>query len=403
MQHIPVRRIIHGQCPFGSSTSMKKIPCTIIRGGSSKGIFVERELLPPEGPERDRCVLALFGSPDPRQIDGLGGADKLTSKTAIMGPPTREDCDVDYLFGQVNIALPRIDWLSNCGNISAGAAIYPIYKGWVKSSESRITVAIHQVNTGRRLLATVPLEDGELKQDGDFQLGGVPGTGARIDLDFKDFGGCILDKGILPTGHAIDQFTVPGIGIIDVSVIDMANVCLFVRASDVGMDHEQDVVALQNDRSVVSRLEKIRETVALELGVIGAKNVAEELLVAVNPMLFIVGKPRSYKTLSGTEVAKDAFDLFARSITRSAFSKAYPGSGSIATGVSCGIPGTISAEILRDVPRMESPYAVRVGHPGGILEMETVIQQDSRKNYVVESAVVGRTARVLMEGVAFIR
>ena len=320
-----------------------------------------------------------------------------------MGPPTRDDCDIDYLFGQVNIALPRINWLSNCGNISAGAAIYPIYKGQVKSSESTVKVAIHQVNTGRRLLATVPLEDGQLQQEGNFQLGGVPGTGARIDLDFKDFGGCILDKGILPTGHAIDQFTVPGIGIVDVSVIDMANLCLFVRASDVGMDHEKDVVALQNDRSLVSRLEKIRETVALELGVIGAENAAEELLVAVNPLLFIVGKPRSYKTLSGTEVAKDAFDIFARSITRAAFSKAYPGSGSIATGVSRGIPGTIPPEMLEELPKMASPYAVRVGHPGGILEMETVIRLDSQKNYVVESAVVGRTARVLMEGVAFIR
>ncbi len=382
---------------------MKKIPCTIIRGGSSKGIFVERELLPPEGLERDRCVLALFGSPDPRQVDGLGGADKLTSKAAIMGPPTRKDCDIDYLFGQVNIALPRIDWLSNCGNISAGAAIYPIYKGQVKSSESRVTIAIHQVNTGRRLLATVPLKDGELQPEGDFQLGGVPGTGARIDLDFKDFGGCILDRGILPTGHAVDQFTVPGIGKLDVSVIDMANLCLFVRASDIGMDHEKDVVALQNDRGIVSTLEKIRETVALELGVIKVENAAEELLVLVNPLLFIVGKPRSYKTLSGNIVEGNRFDLFARSMTRAAFSKAYPGSGSIATGVSCGIPGTISAEMLGDLPKMGSPYAVRVGHPGGILEMETVIRQDSRKKYVVDSAVVGRTARVLMEGVAFIK
>jgi 2-methylaconitate cis-trans-isomerase PrpF len=382
---------------------VKQIPCTIIRGGSSKGIFVDGELLPPEGPERDQSVLALFGSPDPRQIDGLGGADKLTSKAAIMSPSTREDCDIDYLFGQVNIALPRIDWGSNCGNISAGAAIYPIYKGQVKSNESTVRIAIHQVNTGRRLLATVPLKDGQLRPEGDFHLGGVPGTGARIDLDFKDFGGCILNKGILPTGHTMDQYTVPGIGKLDVSVIDMANLCLFVRASDIGMDHEKDVVALQSDQDVVSALEKIRETVALELGVIKAENRAEELLVLVNPLLFIVGKPRSYKTLSGNDVAGNTFDLFARSITRAAFSKAYPGSGSIATGVSCGIPGTIACEMLRDVPKMGSPYTVRVGHPGGILEIDTVMRQDSQKNYVVDSAVVGRTARVLMEGVAFIR
>ncbi len=382
---------------------MKQIPCTIIRGGSSKGIFVERESLPPEGPERDRCLLALFGSPDPRQIDGLGGADKLTSKAAVMGPPTRDDCDIDYHFAQVNITLPRVDWGSNCGNISAGAAIFPLYKGYVKPQGRSVTVAIHQVNTGCRLLATVPLLNGEVQTEGDFQLGGVPGTGARIDLDFKDFGGCILKRGILPTGRAIDRFAVPGFGKLDVSVIDMANLCLFVRAADIGMDHAQDVVALQSDRAVVSALEKIRETAALELGVIKAENRAEELLVAVNPLLFIVGKPRPYRTLSGNDVDRQAFDVFARSITRAAFSKAYPGSGSIATGVSCGIPGTISAEMLPAVPETGSPYRVRIGHPGGILEVETAIRQDAQGNYGVDSAVVGRTARVLMEGVAFLR
>lgn len=320
-----------------------------------------------------------------------------------MGPPTRKDCDIDYLFGQVNIALPRIDWGSNCGNISTGAAIYPIYKGYVKSMESKVQVAIHQVNTGRRLLATVPLKDGELQSEGDFQLGGVPGTGARIDLDFKVFGGCILNKGILPTGHAVDSFNVPGMGKLEVSVIDMANLCLFIRASDIGMDHEQDVVTLQSDRDVVAKLEKIRGAVSLELGVIRAENAAAELLIAVNPMLFIVGKPRPYKTLSGNSVEGNRFDLFARSITRAAFSKAYPASGSIATAVGCGIPGTIPSEMPPAFPEMGASYAVRVGHPGGILEVGAVIRQDSQKNYVADAAVVGRTARVLMEGVAFIR
>ncbi|MHB8772881.1 MAG: PrpF domain-containing protein [Syntrophales bacterium] len=382
---------------------MKKIPCTIVRGGSSKGLFVERDSLPPEGPERDRCLLALFGSPDPRQIDGLGGADKLTSKAAVMGPPTREDCHIDYHFAQVNITLPRVDWGSNCGNISAGAAIYPIYKGYLKAEGPTATVAVHQVNTGRRLLATVPLQDGDLQTEGDFRLGGVPGTGARIDLDFSDFGGCILDRGLFPTGSAVDRFTIPGRGPLDVSVIDMANLCLFVRAADVGMDHAQDVVALQGDRALVAALEKIRETVARELGLIEGDDVAEELLVAVNPLLFIVGRPRDYRTLAGETVAGHGFDLFARSITRAAFSKAYPGSGSIATGVGSGLPGTIPAEMAGGVPDTGAPYRIRVGHPGGVLETSTAIRHDPQKGYVVDSAVVGRTARVLMEGVAFIR
>lgn len=382
---------------------MKKIPCTIIRGGSSKGLFVERDALPPAGPERDRYALALFGSPDPRQIDGLGGADKLTSKMAIMGPPTRKDCDIDYLFGQVNIALPRIDWRSNCGNISAGAAIYPIYKGYVKPQEGRMTVAIHQVNTGRRLVATVPVEGGEPATEGDFQIGGVPGKGARIDLDFKDFGGSTLNKGILPTGRAVDRFDIPGIGKLDVSIIDMANLCLFVRASDIGMDHEQDVVSLQSDRDVVAKLEKIRGTVAMEMGFIKPENAAEELMVVVNPLLFIVGKARPYKTLSGNGIEEDCFDLFARSITRASFSKAYPGSGSIATGICSGIPGTVSSEMLPACPTVGSPYKVRIGHPGGILEVDAAIGEDPQKGYVAGAAIIGRTARVLMEGTAFIR
>lgn len=382
---------------------MKKIPCTIIRGGSSKGIYVERDALPPAGPERDRCLLALFGSPDPRQIDGLGGADKLTSKAAIMGPPTRKDCDIDYHFGQVNIQLPRVDWGSNCGNLSAGAAIYPIYKGCIKSDAGSHTVAIHQVNTGRRLLATVPLADGGLQTEGDFEQGGVPGTGARIDLDFSDFGGCILNRGILPTGSAVDSFNIGGIGRLQVSVIDMANLCLFVRGADIGMDDERDVVSLQNDREVVAKLEKIRGAVALELGLIRATDAAAELMVAVNPMLFVVGRPRSYQTLSGDRIAGGRFDLFARSITRAAFSKAYPASGSIATGVACGVPGTIPSEMAPSCPAPGPRYAVRVGHPGGILVVDAAIGGDGRSGYSVGTAVVGRTARVLMEGVAFIR
>lgn len=383
---------------------MKKIPCTIIRGGSSKGVFFERSVLPPEGPDRDKCVLATFGSPDPRQIDGLGGADKLTSKTAVMGPPTREDCDIDYLFGQVNITLPRIDWASNCGNISAGAAIYPIYKGYVTSDADQVEVAIHQVNTGCRLLATVPLKDGAPATEGDFKIGGVPGTGAKIDLNFQDFAGCILNRGILPTGNPIDRYAVPGLGDIDVSVVDMANLCLFVRAGDVGLDHEKSLAELQADPEVVSRLEAIRAVVSAELDFITGENAAEDLLVSMNPLLFVVGKPRNYHAINGDMIEASGTDLFARSITRTLFSKTYPGSGSIATGVICGIPGTIPVEMFPGGVRpYGKPYKVRVGHPSGTLEVEAHLELDQDRKIKVTSANVGRTARVLMEGSAFIR
>lgn len=383
---------------------LKKIPCTIIRGGTSKGIFVERSELPPQGSERDKYILAIFGSPDPRQIDGLGGADKLTSKTAVMGPPTRTDCDIDYLFGQVNINLPRIDWASNCGNISAGAALYAVYKGYVRSKEKSADISVHQVNTGRRIGATVPLINEEPATEGDYSIGGVPGTGARIDLDFQDFAGCTLKKGLLPTGNPVDKFDVPGIGKIDVSVIDIANLCLFVRAADVGLDNEEALANLQADKTVVSRLEKIRAIVSAELDFIKGKNAAEDLLVSMNPLLFVEGTPRSYQTIDGNTIEGNDTDLFARSITRALFSKTHPGTGGVATVVSCGIPRTITAEMIPGGTRpFGGAYKIKIGHPSGIMELEARITQDDQHAIQVHSAVVGRTARVLMEGVAFIR
>jgi 2-methylaconitate cis-trans-isomerase PrpF len=321
-----------------------------------------------------------------------------------MGAPTRKDCDIDYLFGQVGTALPRIDWTSNCGNISSGAALYAVEKGYVRSKEDKVKVSIHQVNTGRRLLATVPLVDGRIATEGDFSIGGVPGTGARINLDFQDFAGCILKKSILPTGHPVDKFQVPDVGKLDVSVVDMANLCLFVRAADVGMDDERGIVDLQNDKDVVARLEKIRAAVAAEIGFIKGSNAAEDLLVKVNPLLFIVGRPRSYQTLLGKRVEGRDFDLFSRSITRAQFSKAYPGTGSIGTAVSCGIAGTVSSEMLPEgPPAMGKPYNVRVGHPGGILEVDAWLEDAKGGDIKANAAILGRTARLLMEGTAYVR
>jgi len=379
----------------------RPIKCTIIRGGTSKGVFIERDELPPPGPERDRIILAVYGSPDKRQIDGLGGADKLTSKTAIMGPPTRPDCDIDYHFGQVNIVLPRIDWTSNCGNISSGAAAYAIYKGYVKPTEPVTRVAVHQVNTGRRLLATVPVVDGELATDGDFKIGGVPGTGARIDLDFQDFAGCILKRGLLPTGSPVDRFQIPSFGKLDVSVVDVANLCVFVRASDVGMDNTLGVEELQANNELVALLEAIRSVAAAETGLVPREKVDEEMRVRVNPLLFIVGTPRNYSTLNGEAIDEGVTDLFSRSIARWAFSKTYPATGSIGTGVACVLPGTIPAEAVRGgAPAAGEVRKIRVGHPSGTLEVVAGVSEGGRE---VVRAEVGRTARVLMEGTAFIR
>jgi hypothetical protein len=382
---------------------MQGLECTILRGGSSKGIYIERELLPPPGVERDRLILDIFGSPDVRQIDGLGGADKLTSKVAVMGKPTRTDCDIDYLFGQVGTLIPRIDWTSNCGNLSAGAALYAVHKNYVPAGGAMASIAIHQVNTGRRLRASVPLQDGRAAPKGDFAIGGVPGTGPRIDLDFGDFGGGAMNRGILPTGNPVDRFEVPGIGRIEVSVIDAANLCVFVRAEDVGIDPLTGVEELQADRALIDRLEAIRATVSRDIGFIAEDKVEQEMRVRINPLLFAVAPPRTYKALNNITVDERDHDILSRSMTGRSFSKAYPGTGSVGTSVACGIAGTIAHEAYRGKAERGKTYRVRIGHPSGRLGVRARLDPVSNNPPELVSAIVGRTARVIMDGRAYLK
>jgi 2-methylaconitate cis-trans-isomerase PrpF len=378
---------------YGVGIEMQSLECTIVRGGTSKGIYIERDQLPPPGPERDRVVLEIFGSPDVRQIDGLGGADKLTSKVAVMGPSTRADCEIDYLFGQVGTKLPTIDWAGNCGNLSAGAALYAAHRGYVRSNGAAVVeLAIHQVNTGRRLRARVPMEGDRPALRGEFAIGGVPGTGPRIELDFGDFGGGAMRKGILPTGNVVDRFDVPGLPGLEASVIDAANLCVFVRARDVGLDPLAGVEALQADAALVARLESIRATVASAIGFV-TEDVAYQMQVRLNPLLFAVAEPQAYRALDGTVVDAGAHDLLSRSIARFAFSKAYPATGSIGTAVAVGLDGSIANQALRGEAGPGREYRVRIGHPGGCLEVRTLLEGRE-----LVSAVVGRTARVLMDG-----
>jgi len=378
---------------------MNRIGCSIIRGGTSKGVYLEREQLPPAGAARDRAILEVFGSPDARQIDGLGGADKLTSKVAVMGPPTRGDCAIDYLFGQVGIELPRIDWTSNCGNLSAGAALYAALRLPSPPADGVAEIAIHQANTGCRLLARVPFEEGRPREDGDFAIGGVPGTAARIDLDYGDFAGAIMKRGLLPTGRTVDRVSVTGLGRIEVSIVDAANLCVFVRAADVGLDPTAGIVELQQDRALVARLEAIRAAVARAIGFLEGPDVEEELKTRVNPLLFAVAPPQDY-AIAGGRVAAADHDLLSRSIARGAFSKAYPATGSIATAAAAGIAGTIPASFAGIAD--PAAYDLRVGHPGGCLSVAAGVAVD-RGTPRLRRAVVGRTARLIMEGQVALR
>ena len=293
-----------------------EIRTKIIRGGSSKGVFLDASEVPPAGPTRDAMILRLFGTLDRRQIDGLGGADKLTSKVAIIGPSNRMDCDVAYLFGQVGTEHPTVDWQSNCGNISAGAALYAAYQGLGNTSDNHRLIRIEQSNTGRVLEAMVPVEHGVPLKTGDFSIGGVPGQGPKIDLDFRDFSGSCLNRGLFPTGDRLSLVAVPGISPLEVTVMDMANLHIFVHANDLNIHPSVSVDPLQANRDLLERLDSLRATVALELGFFSTAELALSLSRNMNPLVHIIDSAHNYCASSGQSILQGDMDLLVRSYSR---------------------------------------------------------------------------------------
>jgi 2-methylaconitate cis-trans-isomerase PrpF len=344
---------------------------------------------------------SAIGSPDSRQIDGLGGAEKLTSKVAIMGPPTRDDCDVDYLFGQVSINLPLIDWSANCGNISSGAALYGALAGAGRIEDGVAHINVHQVNTGRRMRAEVPMLDGSPAVDGEFSISGVPGSGAPILLDFSDFAGSAMGKGLFPTGDRLNSFSIPGVGQLKVSIVDMTNLHFFVHARDLKFDTAEKFENIVANAELMERIALVRERIAEEIGFGSGSALKEKLSISVSPQVVIVHEPVSYSALDGSAVPDDSYDLFART-TNFAMHKAYPGTGAIATAVAIGVPGTLVNEVATVKTEFGKEYVSRIGHPSGTMNVQARIDE-SGGELKVAHANVGRTARLLMDGRTFFK
>ena len=287
------------------------IRCCIMRGGTSKAIFLLRNDLPRDEKLRDKLIMRIFGAPDVREIDGLGGADALTSKLAIIGPSTREGCDIDYLFGQVNMVEPMIDYVGNCGNISSAVGPFAIDEGFVDPVEPVTKVRIHQVNTDRVIIAEVPVKGKKAEVEGDHSILGVPGTGAKIVLDFADSAGSITGK-LLPTGNVTDILHIPDEGDIGVSLVDAANPLVFVRASDMGLKGDETPQAIDADARLLARIEKIRSVAAEKIGVVDDWRKATHERPYV-PFFAICAPPVSYKNwTTGKTVSADAIDLSVR-------------------------------------------------------------------------------------------
>ncbi len=243
------------------------IKCCIMRGGTSKAIFLLKNDLPKDEELRDKIIRRIFGAPDVREIDGLGGADPLTSKVAIIGRSTRKDCDVDYLFGQVNIVDPMIDYVGNCGNISSAVGPFAIDEGLADAIEPVTKVRIHQVNTNRVIITEVPVKGNKAEVEGSHTILGVPGTGARINLDFADNAGSVTGK-LLPTGNVTDVLKVEGVGNVEVSLVDAANPLVFIRAKDLGLTGDETPQERDTNAELLARIEKIRSFAAERIGVV---------------------------------------------------------------------------------------------------------------------------------------
>lgn len=377
-------------------TSQKRIRCTIMRGGTSKGVFFHAQDLPADPDARDRVLLAAFGSPDPRQIDGLGGANSLTSKTAIIAPSRRAGADVDYTFGQVSIDAPLVDYRGNCGNISSAVGPFVIDEGLLSVQEPITTVRIFNTNTGKIIEAAVPVVDGATAVDGDCAIAGVPGRGAPINLTFVDPGGAVTGQ-LLPTGRPTDRLSIPDRGELEVSLVDAGNPAVFFRAQDVGLSATETPAELEAQPGVLALFEQIRSQAAVMMGLVDDAAQATEQSPAV-PKVAAVGPPATYKSTAGDEVSAAAVDLVARTMSMQRPHRAYAITGAIALAAAAALPDTVVAGLLS--PKFEAGGRLRMGHPAGTMALEVESAPGTPQPHLRVTVV--RTARRLLDGHVYV-
>jgi 2-methylaconitate cis-trans-isomerase PrpF len=374
------------------------VRCTIMRGGTSKAVFFLKGDLPKDPVLRDKVIRRVFGAPDPREIDGLGGADNLTSKVAIIGPSTRQDCDVDYLFGQVSLVEPMIDYRSNCGNISSAVGPFAIDEGLVAAVEPVTKVRIHQVNTGRVIVAEVPVRGTKSEVEGDHVIAGCPGTGAKIVLDWADSAGAMTGK-LLPTGEVKDVLQVEGEGEVEVSLVDAAIPTVFIRAERLGLKGNETPQEIDGNEKLLKRIEKIRSYAAEKMKLCNDWREATKK-VPYTPFFAICAGPMAYTNwTTGEEVPENSVDLVVRLLFMQKMHKTYPVTGTVCTVAASMIPGTIANQLAR--PGIIERGELRIGHPAGVLTAEGRVEKQGQ-GYALKRATMDRTARCLMRGYAFI-
>ncbi|WP_313278962.1 2-methylaconitate cis-trans isomerase PrpF [Stutzerimonas balearica] len=379
-----------------------KIPATYMRGGTSKGVFFRLHDLPERcqvpGEARDRLFMRVIGSPDPygAQIDGMGGATSSTSKCVILSKSERPEHDVEYLYGQVSIDKPFVDWSGNCGNLSTAAGAFAIHAGLVDPARipdnGTCVVRIWQANIGKTIIAHVPITDGQVQETGDFDLDGVTFPSAEIVLEFLDPSDDGEEGGsMFPTGNLVDELEVPGIGTFKATMITAGIPTVFVNAEDIGYQGTELREDINGDPAQLARFEQIRVAGALRMGLI--KTAEDALTRQHTPKVAFVSPPKSYRASSGKTIEAGEVDLLVRALSMGKLHHAMMGTCAVAIGTAAAVPGTL-VNLAAGGGERES---VRFGHPSGTLRVGAEAKQVNGE-WTVTKAIMSRSARILMEG-----
>jgi 2-methylaconitate cis-trans-isomerase PrpF len=357
----------------------RRVRAVYMRGGTSRCLVFHEEDLPHPGAARDRILASALGSPDPygRQLDGLGGGISSLSKACIVGPSEHPDAQVDYTFAQVDVQSGHVDYAGNCGNCSSSIGPFAIDERLVPVTADETVVRIVNTNTKKLILAHVPVKDGEAAVEGDFELAGVPGRGARIALDFVDPGGAATGR-LLPTGRPRDE-----VGGVEASLVDATNPVVFVRARDLGLTGVEAPAQVDADRALAARLEALRRTAADMMGIPGSAAV---------PKIALVAAAAPFTALDGRAYATADADVVARVISMGACHRAFALTAAMCLAVAARIPGTVVHEQAGP-----GPGDVRLGHPSGVLPIAAVVTAGDGEPRA-EHVTVYRSARRLMEG-----
>jgi probable AcnD-accessory protein PrpF len=384
-------------------TPQIKVPATYMRGGTSKGVFFRLQDLPKDaqvpGAARDAFLMRVIGSPDPygKQTDGMGAATSSTSKTVILSTSTRPDHDIDYLFGQVSIDKPFIDWSGNCGNLSSAVGPFAISNGLIDASRipknGIVTVRVWQANIGKTIIAHVPMTNGAVQETGDFELDGVTFPAAEVQLEFMDPAAEEEGAGgsMFPTGNLIDDLEVPGVGTLKATMINAGIPTIFVDAAAVGCTGTELQDDINGDPEKLAMFEKIRAYGALRMGLI--KHLDEAAKRQHTPKVAFVAKPIDYVSSSGKAVAASDVNVLVRALSMGKLHHAMMGTVAVSISAAAAIPGT-TVNLAAGGGKRD---AVRFGHPSGALRVgaEAAMVDGEWK---VTKAIMSRSARVLMEG-----